>query len=389
MVLKKLFPLLLAVSALAGCGQTAPEERAPSIIDDYTAAQGEDLSRKTLQGMPVDDTHWTLHVTHWVDDWEPPTATVGYSTAVLNYEKTKDGWQFTNLDQDVPNLDAETVFTFTYEPELLETYAYQEWSALQLALFLLHAEGHYFEGPAETLTDWLWEYNDQAAVTPEEVIAALAVLQDSPFPDKYTVITAPAEYIFRLSSLDNQPEFRALLKGYDPKDPREKAVIDKILEVHAENWAREEAVAAEMDNEFSLHRGSDMLTLGSQEDEFPWGYDLEGTLVHSGSADTYGFSYDMNCGDLTLSYFEHKEVPQYLCSMTTAAPEITTQRGAYCGMSEQDLVEMYPEAVPYDDGWLYEPGGYASCKHIFFSMEDGAVSLIEITDLLDGRLLNE
>ena len=57
------------------------------------------LLDKAVTAEQVDADHWTVTVTFYTDSWafEEPSATVGYSQAVLDLERTADGWKFTSF----------------------------------------------------------------------------------------------------------------------------------------------------------------------------------------------------------------------------------------------------------------------------------------------------
>ena len=126
---------------------------------------------------------------------------------------------------------------------------------------------------------------------------------------------------------------------------------------------------------------------------------LEGTLLSSSPADTYGTAYEMDCGRLQLSYCVFDDGTEYLFRMSTAVPydqpdAVYTSRDFYCGYDEEHLTRAYIPAVTwdafrseeYDACYLYEPAG---TRHIAFLLKDGVVAEIEMEDLMDGRLLPE
>ena len=86
-----------------------------------------------------------MTVTFYADsyEWERPSATVGYSRAVLDLERTAGGWKFTSfVPSDGLDLEAETVFTFDYS---FDGFAKDEqgmdtWSDYKLSCWLLHAD---------------------------------------------------------------------------------------------------------------------------------------------------------------------------------------------------------------------------------------------------------
>ena len=212
----------------------------------------------------------------------------------------------------------------------------------------------------------------------------------------YTPRALPAIVIERL-------KFNTCLLYTSPETEAEQAVLDKIRTAYQSASAGVEE--SPIETEFSLIAPGEkqLLTLGPQEGAFPWGYPLEGTVTYTGSGDTYGTVYEMDCGDIQLAYsVSPGDGTAYLYKLSTAAHYdqsqgyLCTPRGLYCGYHEEHLLHIYPSAVmlenfqsdAYDACYIYEPGGDAFCKHIAFFIKDGVVVEIEAEDLMDGRLLS-
>ena len=375
------------------------------------AARGSDLylKERTFSASQDDDAHWTVTVTFWGDswDWEQPSVTVGYSRTALHYERTGDGWRFTDFcSSDALDTDADTVFRFTYDSASFAASDFGQYSDLQLALYLLHADGAYTEGPSEL-------FYQRFAKEPGAIVTLLAGLH-ADWQDSLTALLADTA-----AARHPEADFSALLDGLSLTGDGERAVADTLREKYKEARATS-AAAVTPGQEFSLGPLTErsrsfpdnqplfsMLQLGLQDGSYPWGYEgLTGTPETVEGCD-FGQGYRVVSGNLTLDFFEDAGGRQYLTSMTTEAASPTasvwTRRGARCGNTEAALQEVYPgeliwldsdhisapEGVSCDGAWVYEPGGDAGCKHIAFFLKSGAVSAVEVADLMDGRLLPE
>ena len=140
------------------------------------------LLDKTVTAEPVDGSHWTVTLTFWADSWawEQPSATVGYSQRLLDYERLEDGqWRFTSFcPSDALDLEADTVFTFTYDWDTFDNTDFDAYSDLQLVLYLLHADGAYAEAPSDLLYRRFIEQ-------PEALLKLLTMLDTSPYSKSY------------------------------------------------------------------------------------------------------------------------------------------------------------------------------------------------------------
>ena len=171
----------------------------------------------------MDENHWTVTVTFYADSWdfEAPSATVGYSQAVLDLERTADGWKFTSfVPSDGLDLEAETVFSFAYTDEgFSELNDSEDCSDLKLACWLLHADGGYAEGPSDTLTRRFLE-------DPGAWFSALSVFPDSPWEHADTVMTAPVNNTYAWYGEEEQARLTEILDTYGPRNEQEQALLD-------------------------------------------------------------------------------------------------------------------------------------------------------------------
>lgn len=290
------------------------------------------------------------------------------------------------------------MFTFDYEQALFDG-SYRDYSDWQLACYLIHSDGAYTEAPSDLLFRRFLE-------RPEDILKVLAMLDGSPYRAKYShvdAIVAGPGYTAANSDRENRADFQEILDTLHPEDPAEQAVLEKIRTAYESAASGYEE--SPMETEFSLIVPGEkrVLTLGTQEGTFPWGYDLSGTVTYTGSGDTYGTVYEVDCGDLQLAYsVSPDDGTEYLFRMSTTVPYdrsagyLCTTRGLYCGYDTRHLMEIYSHAVQlgtfqsdtYDACYVYEPGGDAGCKHLAFFTQDGVVAKIQLEDLRDSRLLN-
>lgn len=182
------------------------------------------LLDKTAAAEQVDEDHWTVTVTFYADSWafEKPSTTVGYSQAVLDLEHTADGWKFTSFaPSDGLDLEAETVFQFTYDPYALleEEPGMDTWSDLKLACWLLHADGAYSEGATDYLTRRFLE-------DPDTWFEALSVFPDSPWEHADTVMAAPVNDTYAWYGEEEQARLTEILDTYEPRNEQEQALLD-------------------------------------------------------------------------------------------------------------------------------------------------------------------
>ena len=371
------------------------------------------LQGKRVTAAQRDDAHWDVTVTFYAGYRDNSASgalqvTIGYSQTVLDYEKTDAGWRFaTFCPSDHLDETADTVYTFTYDDDTLAHTDFDKYGDFELCCYFLNADGAFGE-----MSDVLAR---RFLKNPERVMKSLVIAEESPWENKDIMISEigyDAVYFFTDSERE---EFETLLKDHTaPQSDTEQTVWDLISAAYQKGSADQEANQITPEQEFSLKPlsedpGQDTLQLGVQEGKFPWGFELAGTPKALEGGDGYGQVYEVTCGDsLTLRYTETDDGQQHLYSMTTTAVQpaaIWTRRGVYCGYTEADLKEHYPDeliyldadhvgpsygslSVAYDGAWVYEPGGEAYCKHILFFMKDGVVTAIEVADLIDGRILN-
>ena len=197
------------------------------------------LLDKAAAAEQADADHWTVTVTFYADSWafEEPSTTIGCSQAVLDLERTADGWKFTSFcPSDGLDLEAETVFTFTYTnegfPESLGSL--EDCSDLKLACWLLHADGGYAEGPSDTLTRRFLE-------DPQAWFEALSVFPDSPWEHADTVMAAPVNDIYAWYGQTEQARLAEILDTYQPENEAQRALLDALRAAQPAAEARAQA----------------------------------------------------------------------------------------------------------------------------------------------------
>ena len=337
----------------------------------------------------ADENHWTVTVTFYADSWafEEPSTTVGYSQAVLDLERTADGWRFTSfVPSDGLDLEADTVFTFSYAGDVPAT---EDWSDLKLACWLLHADGVYSEGPSDTLTRRFLE-------DPDTWFEALSVFPDSPWEYADIVMAAPVNDTYAWYGQEQQARLTEILDTYQPENEAQRALLDALKEAQPQAMERaaENATAS-----FCLVTEGQFLSLGRKEGGYPWDYEgLPETPQSAGTGDNGEAGFAFSFGGVDVEYVETDDGDDLVYRMTTTSPGPQTLGGIQVGDSEDDVKAVYTGAVQLGDvgedpfgadyALIHEPGGLSYCKHIAFFITDGTVSAIQIEDLMDGRLLN-
>ena len=190
------------------------------------AARGSNLyfKERTFSVSQTDAAHWTVTVTFWGDswEWEQPSVTIGYSKAVLHYEQTDDGWRFTDFcSSDALDTDADTVFTFTYDDASFEASDFGSYSDLQLALYLIHADGAYTEGTSDMLYQ-------RFVKDPGAWLTLLGGLH-AEWQDALTSLLAGDAAVWHPDE-----DFTALLDGLSPAGDAEQAVVDGLRTKYAD-----------------------------------------------------------------------------------------------------------------------------------------------------------
>lgn len=319
--------------------------------------------------------------------------TVGYSQAVLDYQRAEEGWRFTSFcASDDLDLDADTVFTFSYDGDSFasDEPAMDTWSDYKLGCWLLHADAM-GEGASTLLTQRFLE-------DPETWFAALTPLAQSPFEHAQIVLESPA-CVYAWFSQEEQAQFEEILNTHQPKNDVEQTMLDIL------NAAKERAIqnaAERAAASFCLVTDGSFLTLGNQEGTYPWGNAaLPAVPESSGTGDNGEALYTFSFGGVDVDYFVSPDpgADEVIFRMFTDEPGVQTLGGIQVGSTRESLLEIYPDAQPYfalqssrpvsfDEVYVYEPGGFAFCKHMAFYLRDGVVTAIEMEDLLDGRLLS-
>ena len=331
------------------------------------------LLDKTVTAEPVDGSHWTVTLTFWADSWawEQPSATVGYSQRLLDYERLEDGqWRFTSFcPSDALDLEADTVFTFTYDWDTFDNTDFDAYSDLQLVLYLLHADGAYAEAPSDLLYRRFVE-------RPDEILKLLTMLDTSPYQESHPqvdAITASPGYHAAWLSLDEQAEFLAALDSCQAETAAEQAVLERMRAAY--EGTREDAYYAP----FCMVAEGQYLTLGPQEGAFPWEHALHEVSRETGGGDGFGTVYTVDCGVLTLRYNATEESGEFLYLLDSSTPGVRTIAGVGVGDTEKDILAAYPTAsfAPDWDGsrdaWVYPGDGEMLGCHIAFCVEDGQV----------------
>jgi hypothetical protein len=371
------------------------------------------MQDKHVEASRKDDTHWKVTLTFYADymdntDPKGRQVTIGYSQSVLDYKKTNAGWRFTSFcPTDNLNLDADTIYKFTYDFDIFDSTDFKSYSDLQLCCYLLNSDGAFSEGPSDILAHRFLK-------NPRNILNALSFVQESPWKGKVFVVPSVGYVAADWFTDEERTEFEEILDSDTAaQSDGERVVLAAISDAYKKSMAEREVNKVKPEQEFSLAPLSkavdhNTLQLGLQEGKFPWGFVLSGKPKALSGGDTYGKAYQVDCGNLTLRYTERNDGSQYLYSMTTTAvqPEpLWTLRGVYCGYSGKDLKQHYPDeltyldadhigpsydsiGVEYDGAWVYEPVRETACKHILFFVKDGVVTAIEVADLMDGWILN-
>ena len=349
------------------------------------------LLDKAAAAEQVDEDHWTVTVTFYADsyEWERPSATVGYSQTVLDLERTEDGWKFTSfVPSDGLDLEAETVFTFDYS---FDGFAKDEqgmdtWSDYKLSCWLLHADA-LGEGASTMLALRFLE-------EPATWFADLSVFPDSPWEHADVVMETPATATYAWLGQEEQAEFEGILNTYVPRNEQEQFLLDTL---HSTREGAMERAVEDATASFCLVTEGQFLSLGSKDGGYPWGYaGLPETPQSAGRGDNGEAVFTVSFGGVDVEYFEADET-DCVYRMTTTAPGPRTLGGIQVGDTEEAVKAVYTGAVQMgavgedqfgaDYALIHEPGGLAGCKHIAFYIADGAVTAIQMEDLMDGRLL--
>lgn len=365
------------------------------------------LLSKTAHANAVDDDHWTVTLTFWSEYQDSvsipipgtdhttlvSTATVGYSQSVLDYQRTEDGWRFTSFcASDALDLDADTVFTFSYGGDSFasDETAMDTWSDYKLGCWLLHADAM-GEGAATLLTQRFLE-------DPATWFAALTPLAQSPFEHARTVLETPA-CVYAWFSQEEQAQFEEILSTYQPRNDVEAGMLEllKSAQAQAIQNATDRATAS-----FCFVTDDAALSLGKQVGTYPWGNAAFPAAPNpDGTGDNGESHFTFSFGGVEVDYFTGPDADgaDLVFRMFTDAPGPKTPGGIQVGSTQASVLDAYPSAQPYDalqasrpvsfdTVYLYEPGGLAFCKHIAFYLQDGVVTAIEMEDLMDGRLLS-
>ena len=405
-------PQPVTITSLADLRETAGAYFSPELVDSLFALSPDHykdfdgvlyatdggrgsnvyLLDKTAAAEQVDEDHWTVTVTFYADSWafEEPSTTIGYSQAVLDLERTADGWRFTSFcPSDGLDLEAETVFQFTYDPYALleEEPGMDTWSDLKLACWLLHADGAYTDGAADYFTR-------QFLADPDTWFEELSVFPGNPWEHADFVMESPATLTYAWYGEKEQARLTEILDTYTPRNEQEQFLLDTLCS--AQKGAIERATE-NATTSFCLVTEGQFLSLGRKEGGYPWDYEgLPETPQSAGTGDNGESLFTFSFGGVDAEYSE-TDGTGYIYRLTATSPGPHTLGSIQVGDSEEavkaaytDVVQM--EAVGEDQfgagyALIHEPGGWAYCKHIAFFITDGVVSAIQVEDLMDGRLL--
>lgn len=144
--------------------------------------------------------------------------------------------------------------------------------------------------------------------------------------------------------------------------------------------------------EFSVKSDSGVLQLGDQTGTFPWESGLEQQEIHYSSMDGFNL-FDIRCTDGTVLHGLREEGAEtedngLLTSVKTSNPDFATYRGASVGMTQEEVLALYPEAEafeptePVPGGEEYEfSGEQYGMTSMEFSFRDGVLTEIRMQNL--------
>lgn len=145
--------------------------------------------------------------------------------------------------------------------------------------------------------------------------------------------------------------------------------------------------------EFSLQSASGKLQLGDQTGAFPWESDLEQQEISYSSSDGFDM-FDILCTDGTALGGLRREGAEtedngLLTYVETTNSDFTTYRGASVGMTQAEVLALYPEAEAYEPsepvpgGAEYEfSGEQYGLTSMEFSFRDGVLTEIRMQNLI-------
>lgn len=141
-----------------------------------------------------------------------------------------------------------------------------------------------------------------------------------------------------------------------------------------------DTLAGPWSEEFSLLDDSGALRLGTQQGAFPWGTAAQSDRIDFWRSGGRNF-FEIACADGSeIRGIRQEGVADtsngLLMEIRTKNPEWKTWRGASVGMSMEDALTLYPEAVAVYDAHR-EPGAY---RYTYSSVKSGSsVSVLSFT----------
>ncbi|BAK99109.1 hypothetical protein OBV_19110 [Oscillibacter valericigenes Sjm18-20] len=360
----------------------------------YTAsgARGSNLYLldKTVAAEQVDENRWTVTLTFFADSYEldPSDAVIGYSQKTLDYVKTTDGWRFSAFcPSDALDETADTVFRFSYDADDFskEEGDIEDWSDLQLACWLLHADGAFSEGPSDTLSRrFLYD--------PGSWFAELSVFPDSPWKHADDVMKAPAWDTYTWFTPEDQAKLDTILDAYQPKNDAEQALLDGLKTA----WMQTNQLHQdEANSTFCLVANDQCLTLGKKGGDYPWLYTgFPETPTFVGKGDNGEICYTFSYGGVDVDYYTYSDTggkSNFVSRMETSSPAVKTWWGVSVGDGQDAVLSAYPEAaytenILVEDGdgaWVWPGDGEMLGSHITFYMKGDTVSKILMENLSD------
>lgn len=164
-------------------------------------------------------------------------------------------------------------------------------------------------------------------------------------------------------------------------------------QIETEVETTQEGEFAPYSKEFSIKSDSGTLQLGEQTGAFPWESGLEQQEIHYSSSD--GFDrFDIRCTDGTVLGGLRQEGAETeedgaLSYVETSNPDFATYRGASVGMTQEEVLALYPEAEVFEPAepvvgrMEYEfSGEQFGMTSIVFSFQDGVLAKIRMENLV-------